>query len=277
MKQVAGFVMTRSCWLGLSAILTLAGSVHAQEDQPVDHQAQIAGLEKNIAAKEKEIRELRRQVIGLRRQMEASQRVSTRYFTNSVDLVEDMPPSAFPKAGPEFTMERTEARKWFEKNLTGKNLQLFAVVYDVLVEGEGPYNVTLYSRSNNIYYLPKNGKSMQFDRVILFEGAQCAMMLSGIPGESFLSFSALDKDGAWIARYDNCTTEEMEQLRQMKGREVNFKGKILHTRFQEKDVAEETMGVFISVSPLAVDDFLPKNTKRDMAKVEAQFSLQNKD
>lgn len=277
MNQVASLLKIGTPLAGLLTVLALAGSVRAQEEQPVDQRNQISSLEKTIAAKEKELKDLRRQVISLRRQMEASQKTETRYYTNSVDMIEDMPATAYPKAGPEFTMERAEARKWFEKNFTGKHLQLFAQVYDVMVEGEGTYSVTLYCRSNNIYYLPKNGKSMQFDRVILFEGQQCAVMLSGIPGESFLSFSALDKDGAWIARYDNCTTEEMEHFRQMKGREVNFKGKILHTRFQEKDVADETMGVFAAVAPMAVDDFLPKNTKRDMAKVEAQFQLQNKD
>ena len=258
-----------STWI----LLALGLTGRAEELTP---QQQIADLERSIRQKEQELKNLRNQVIGIRRAVEASRQSNNRFYNNSIDLVEDMPQSDFPKAGPEFTMERTVAKKWFETHFPGRNLELYATLYDVAVEGEGPYSVTVYCRSNNISYLPKNGKNMQFDRTILFDSQACAVMLAGIPGESFLSFSALDKEGSWIARYDNCTTEEMEHLRALKGTNITLKGKILYTMFQEKDVAEDTMGVVISVSPLSINDFLPKHTQKEVTRMEAQI-LRKKD
>lgn len=256
-----------------AGLLALGLMARAQDAPP---QQQIADLERSINQKEQELRNLRRQVISIRRAMEATGQSTNRFYNNSIDLVEDMPQSVFPKAGPEFTMERTAAKKWFESNFPGRNVELYATLYDVAVEGEGPYSVTLYCRSNNISYLPKNGKNMQFDRLILFDNQPCAVMLAGIPGESFLSFSALDKEGSWIARYDHCTTAEMEHLRELKNNNVTLKGKILYTQFQEKDVAEDTMGVVISISPMSVNDFLPKHTKKEVTRLEAQI-LKKKD
>lgn len=258
------------CSAGLLGLGCLA---RGQEENP---QQQIADLERTISQKEQELRNLRRQVITIRRAVEASGQLNKRSYTNSVDLVEDMPESDYPKAGPEFTMERAKAKKWFESRLPGRNLELQATLYDVAVEGDGPYSVTVYCRSNNLTYLPKNGKNLQFDRLILFENQACAMMLAGMPGESFLSFSALDKEGSWIARYDNCAIGEMEHLRDLKGQNVTFKGRILYTLFQEKDVAEDTMGVVVSVSPMSVNDFLPRQTKMEATRLEAQI-LKRKD
>ncbi|RLS49001.1 MAG: hypothetical protein DWH88_02990, partial [Planctomycetota bacterium] len=98
----------------------------------------------------------------------------------------------------------------------------------------------------------------------------------GIPSENFLSFSALDKEGSWIARYNNCTTEEVQHLRELKGQNVALKGKILHTLYQEKDVADETMGVVVSVSPMTINDFMPKATKAEGAKLEAEWKARPK-
>ena len=248
------------------------------EDSPTDNEQlkQVADLEKTISQRELELKNLKRQAINLRRMVEANQKGTTKFYTSSVEMVDDMPPSAFPKAGPEFTMERQAAKKWFETHFPGRGLQLYANIYDVLVEGEGPYTVTVYCRSGNIHYLPKNGKNMQFDRTILLEGQQCAVMLSGIPNENFLSFSALDKEGSWIARYNNCTAEEVEHLRTLKGQDVTLKGKILHTLYQEKDVADETMGVVVSVSPMTINDFMPKTTKAEGAKLEAEWNARPK-
>jgi len=267
------FSTMRAFLICTAGLLALGSMARAQEENP---QQQIADLERSISQKEQELRNLRRQVITIRRAVEASGQLNKRFYNNSIDLVEDMPESDYPKAGPEFTMERAKAKKWFESRLPGRNLELQATLYDVAVEGDGPYSVTVYCRSNNLTYLPKNGKNLQFDRLILFDTHPCAVMLAGMPGESFLSFSALDKEGSWIARYDHCATEEMEQLREMKGQSVTFKGRILYSLFQEKDVAEDTMGVVLSVSPMSVNDFLPRHTKKEVTRLEAQI-LKKKD
>ncbi len=269
--------MHRCFWFLALAVACLSGFGSPARAFQEDAQQQVNELEKSISIKEQELKLMRLQVLNLRRTLEANQQTNTRFFNNSIDLVEDMPQSAFPKAGTEFAMERAAAKKWFEGNFPGRNLQLYAHLYDMAVEGTGPYSVTVYCRSNNIYYLPKNGKNMQFDRLILFDNQPCAVMLSGIPGESFLSFSAVDKEGSWIARYDNCTAEEVEHLRGLKNYMVNLRGKILYTMFQEKDVAEDTMGVVVSVSPMTINDFIPKHTKKEATRLEAQILAPKKD